>query len=127
MTIKEVSNKYDITQDTIRYYERIGLLPPVPRNKAGIREFDEKSCKWLEFIKCMRSAGMQIEALIEYMTLFKQGKDTASARKNLLLEQREILVQKQKDINNTLERLDYKIKLYEEIEEGKRKDFMEEP
>lgn len=127
MTIKEVSNKYDITQDTIRYYERIGLLPPVPRNKAGIREFDEKSCKWLEFIKCMRSAGMQIEALIEYMTLFRQGKDTASARKNLLLEQREILVQKQKDINNTLERLDYKIKLYEEIEEGKRKDFMEEP
>lgn len=127
MTIKEVSNKYDITQDTIRYYERIGLLPPVPRNKAGIREFDEKSCKWLEFIKCMRSAGMQIEALIEYMTLFRQGKDTASARKNLLLEQREILVQKQKDINNTLERLDYKIRLYEEIEEGKRKDFMEEP
>ncbi len=127
MTIKEVSNKYDITQDTIRYYERIGLLPPVPRNKVGIREFDEKSCKWLEFIKCMRSAGMQIEALIEYMTLFRQGKDTASARKNLLLEQREILVQKQKDINNTLERLDYKIKLYEEIEEGKRKDFMEEP
>lgn len=127
MTIKEVSNKYDITQDTIRYYERIGLLPPVPRNKSGIRDFDEKSCKWLEFIKCMRSAGMQIEALIEYMSLFRQGKDTALARKNLLLEQREILEQKRDDINNTLEKLDYKIKLYEEIIDGKRKDFMEEP
>lgn len=47
MTIKEVSEKYDITQDTIRYYEKIGLLPPVPRTKSGIRNFNEQSCKWL--------------------------------------------------------------------------------
>lgn len=126
MTIKEVSKKYDISEDTLRYYERIGLLPEVPRKKSGIRDFDENSCKWIEFIKCMRSAGMRIEALIEYMNLFKEGTKTVTARKNLLLEQREILEEKRKDITKTIERLDYKISLYNEIEEGKRKDFMED-
>lgn len=127
MTIAEVSKKYDLTQDTIRYYERIGLLPEIPRTKSGIRYFDEESCKWVEFIKCMRAAGMPIEALIEYMTLFKQGKKTVTARKQLLIEQRKALLEKQEEIKKTIERLDYKIELYNEIEAGKRKDFMEEP
>lgn len=126
MTIKEVSKKYDISEDTLRYYERIGLLPKVPRKKSGIRDFDDNSCKWIEFIKCMRSAGMRIEALIEYMNLFQEGKKTVTARKNLLLEQREILEEKRNDITKTIERLDYKISLYNEIEAGKRKYFMED-
>lgn len=126
MTIAEVSKKYDITQDTLRYYERIGLLPEVPRTKSGIRDFDEESCKWVEFIKCMRSVGMTIEILLDYMTLFKKGKETVSERKNLLIEQRKVLEEKKKEIENTIKRLDYKIELYKEIEMGKRKDFMEE-
>ena len=56
MTISEVSKKYDITADTLRYYERIGLIPPVPRTKSGVRDYDESSCNWVNFIKCMRSA-----------------------------------------------------------------------
>ena len=95
MTIAEVSKKYNLTQDTIRYYERIGLLPEISRTKSGIRDFDEKSCKWIEFIKCMRAAGMPIEALIEYMNLFKQGKKTIVARKQLLIEQRDVLLKKE--------------------------------
>ena len=126
MTIAEVSKKYDITPDTLRYYERIGLLTRVPRNKNGIRNYDEVSCKRIEFIKCMRNAGVEIEILIEYMTLLEQGKDTVEARKKLLEEQREKLLEKQKSIEETLKRLDYKIELYQEIEEGKRKDFSEE-
>lgn len=74
ITIAEVSKKYDITQDTLRYYERIGLLPEVPRTKSDIRDFDEESCKWVEFIKCMRSVGMTIETLLDYMTLFKKSR-----------------------------------------------------
>lgn len=126
MTIAEVSKKYNLTQDTIRYYEKIGLIPEVPRTKSGIRDFDETSCRWLEFIKCMRAAGMQIEVLIEYVKLFKEGKETVSARKNLLVEQRKKLLQKQEEIKTTIERLNYKINLYTEIEEGKRKDFLED-
>ena len=126
MTIAEVSQKYDLTPDTLRYYERIGLITKVPRNSNGIRNYDEASCKRIEFIKCMRNAGVEIEILIEYMNLFEKGKTTVEARKKLLEEQREKLQEKQKNINETLERLDYKIKLYGEIEEGKRKDFSEE-
>ena len=126
MTIAQVSKKYDITPDTLRYYERIGLIPPVPRNKSGIRDYDESSCRWVEFIKCMRNAGMEIEALIEYVTLYKEGKNTALARKNLLIEQKEKLENKLEYITSTIDRLNYKIKLYDEIINGKRKDFMEE-
>ena len=125
MTIAEVSKKYDLTPDTLRYYERIGLLANIPRNKNGIRNYDEASCKRIEFIKCMRSAGVEIEILIEYMDLMEKGKNTVEARKKLLEEQREKLLEKQKNIEQTLKRLDYKIELYEEIQEGKRKDFTE--
>ena len=123
MTIAEVAKKYDLTTDTIRYYERIGLIPTIPRTEKGIRDFDEESCKWIEFIKCMRSAGMEIEILLEYVNLFKQGKTTVKLRKKLLEEQREKLIEKQKDINATIERLDYKLGLYDEIISEKRKDF----
>ena len=125
MTIAEVSKKYDLTADTIRYYEKIGLIPTVPRTEKGIRNFDEESCSWIEFIKCMRNAGMEIEILLEYVNLFKQGKITVKARKRLLEEQREKLIEKQNNINATIERLDYKLELYDEIILGKRKDFTE--
>ena len=69
MTIAEVSKKYEMSPDTLRYYERIGLIPQVPRNKSGIRDYDENSCRWIELMKCMRKAGVQIEALIEYVSL----------------------------------------------------------
>lgn len=125
MTISEVSKKYNLTQDTIRYYEKIGLLPKIPRSQNGIRDFDEESCNWIEFIKCMRDAGMEIEILIRYVTLFRQGKNTVKERRQLLEEQKNKLLLKQKSINETLDRLNYKIKLYDEIESGKRKDFTE--
>ena len=79
MTIAEASKKYGVSADTLRYYERIGLLPPVPRNKSGIRDYDEESCRWIEMMLCMRKAGVQIEALIEYVALFRQGDATAEA------------------------------------------------
>lgn len=113
MTITEVSKKYDLSQDTLRYYERIGLIPEVNRNKSGIRDYTEEDCRWVEFIKCMRSAGLPIEVLIEYVTLFQQGNETIDARKELLKEQRAQLVQKMEDMKKTLERLDYKIERYE--------------
>lgn len=127
MTIAEVSKKYDLTPDTIRYYEKEGLIPKVPRTQNGIRDFDEESCGWIEFIKCMRSVGMEIEILKRYVELFKEGRSTIKERKALLEEQRTKLIKKRQDINTTLERLDYKIELYKEIEAGKRKDFMEKP
>ncbi len=78
-------------------------------------------------MKCMRNAGMPIEVLLEYVKLFHQGKKTADARRELLIEQRKRLIQKKEEIEKTIERLDYKITVYNDIVAGKRKDFLEEP
>lgn len=114
MTIAEVSKKYSLSQDTLRYYERIGLLPSVNRNKSGLRDYSEEDLKWIEFIKCMRSAGLPIEVLIEYVALFNRGDETIEARKELLTEQRKLLAEKMEALRQTIERLDYKISWYEQ-------------
>ena len=113
MTIAEVSKKYDISADTLRYYERIGLIPKVHRNKSGIRDYTEEDCGWVEFVKCMRRAGLQIEAIIEYVELYFQGDSTVEARKNILIEQRDRLAYKIEEMQSTLERLNKKIERYE--------------
>ena len=113
MTIAEVSRRYAISADTLRYYERIGLIPPVPRNKSGIRDYDEESCRWIELMKCMRAAGVGIEALIEYVSLFRQGDETSNARRAILIEQRGQLAERITQMQQTLERLDRKIAHYE--------------
>ncbi|WP_349673202.1 MerR family transcriptional regulator [Lacrimispora sp.] len=114
MTIAEVSKKYDLTADTLRYYERIGLIPHVTRNSSGNRDYTEEDCRWVHFIKCMRSAGLSIEVLIEYVSLFQHGNDTIDARKELLLEQRRQIADKIEELRNTLKYLDTKIEGYEE-------------
>ena len=111
MTIAEVSKKYGLSADTLRYYERIGLIPGVRRKENGIRDYSESDCNWVEFIKCMRAAGIQVEALIEYVALFQQGDDTQEARKQILLEQ---LLARMEDMQRTLARLDKKIAHYDE-------------
>lgn len=113
MTIAEVSRKFELSADTLRYYERIGLIPPVPRSKSGIRDYDEESCNWIELMKCMRAAGVQIEALIEYVALFHQGDATLDARKALLMEQRDQMVRRMEDMQKSLDRLNLKIERYE--------------
>ena len=98
MTITQTSEKYGLTKNTLRYYEKIGLISKVPRNKSGIRDYDERTCQRIEFIKCMRSAGVEIEKLIEYIEMIEKGPGTVKARKELLEEQRIKLIEKQKGI-----------------------------
>jgi DNA-binding transcriptional MerR regulator len=114
MTIAEVAKKYKVTPDTLRYYERIGLLPNVARTSGGIRDYSESDCRWVEYIKCMRSAGVSVETLVEYVTLFHRGKETIPERKKLLLEQREQIVARIQELNDVLARLDWKLDGYEE-------------
>ena len=114
MTIAEVSRKYDISADTLRYYERIGLIPPVPRTRGGLRDYGEESCGWIQLMKCMRAARVQIEALIEYVDLFQQGDATLDARKALLVEQRDQLVSRMAEMQASLDLLNQKIDRYEQ-------------
>ena len=113
MKIAEVSERYGISSDTLRYYERIGLIPPVNRNGSGIRDYHEIDVRRVEFIKCMRSAGLPIDVLIEYVKLSQQGDKTIEARKEILKEQRKQLGTRMREMQKTLDTLDYKIRVYE--------------
>ena len=120
MTIKEVSEKYDVPAETLRYYERAGVIPPVNRTAGGIRDFTEEDIRWVENAKCMRGAGLPIEALIEYQRLFREGDSTFQARCDLLTKQRTTLLAQQKQLNETIAKLNYKISRYQAaIETGK--------
>lgn len=84
------------------------------RNKRGIRDYREIDMKRVEFIKCMRSAGLPIQVLIEYIGLVQHGDQTIEDRKEILKEQREQLVVKMAEVQKTLDILEYKIRVYED-------------
>lgn len=115
MNISQVGKKYGITADTLRYYERIGLIPVVHRSGGGIRDYNEADCSWVEFITCMRGAGLPIDALVKYVTLFQQGKSTEKERKEILIKQRNLLAERVTELQKTLERLNNKIENYDVI------------
>lgn len=113
MTIKEVSEKFHITPDTLRYYERIGMIPSVNRTVGGIRDYQQADLDWVELALCMRNAGLPVETMIEYVRLFQEGDSTIPARLQLLREEKENLLEQKRKIDEMLGRLDYKIARYE--------------
>jgi len=125
MKIAEVSEKFGISSDTLRYYERIGLIQPVNRNGSGIRHYNEIDLRRVEFIKCMRSAGLPIETLIEYVGLIQQGDGAIEARKEILKEQRELLAARMKEMKKTLDILDHKIEVYEKAVLKKEQEMIQ--
>ena len=124
MKIAEVSEQYGISSDTLRYYERVGLIPPVHRNESGIRDYDELDLRRVDFIKCMRSAGLPIDVLIEYVGLVQQGDQTIEARKEILKEQSEQLLARMEEMQKTLDILDHKIEVYENAVLKKEKEMI---
>lgn len=125
MKIAEVSEKYGLSVDTLRYYERVGLIPPVHRKEGGIRDYDELDLQRVDFIKCMRGAGLPVEVLIDYMELVQQGDKTIEARKEILIEQRNLLAAKMEEMQKTMDRLNYKIEVYEKALLKKEKEMIQ--
>ena len=134
MTIKEVCDRFGLTQDTLRYYERVGVIPEVGRTKGGIRDYGEEDIKWVQNAVCMRNAGLPVEMLIEYVKLYREGDGTLQARRDLLAEAREEIRKQMDRIQETLSLLDYKISKYDEAirtgilnweEPGKKTDSKE--
>ncbi|MBQ9016006.1 MAG: MerR family transcriptional regulator [Firmicutes bacterium] len=114
MTIKEVCERFGISADTLRYYERVGVIPQVTRTKGGIRNFTEEDIKWVENAICMRNAGLPVEMLIEYVRLFQEGDGTFQARRDLLAEARSELQAQMDQLQQTAQLLDYKVSRYDE-------------
>lgn len=114
LTIKDVSKKYNIAQDTLRYYEQAGMIPPVTRTAGGIRDYQDKELAWVELALCMRSAGLPVEAIANYVRLTQHGDGTIADRPALLRKQREVLLERQRQTEATRNRLNYKINIYED-------------
>ena len=115
MKIGEASEKTGVSVDTLRYYEKAGLIPAVSRNGSGVRDYTEADLRWVEFVKCMRNAGLPIEVLAQYVGLVMQGDDTIAIRKAILEEQRDLLAERIKAMQQTMLYLDYKIRVYEAV------------
>jgi DNA-binding transcriptional MerR regulator len=126
MKIAEVSEHSGLSTDTLRYYERIGLIPPVNRNGSGIRDYNDLDLRRVEFIKCMRSAGLPIEVLIDYMELVQRGDPTIEARKEILIEQRDLLAARIQEMQKTLDLLNHKVQVYENAILTKEKAIVQE-
>ena len=115
MTITDIAKRYGLSKDTLRYYERIGLLPPVPRNAAGIRNYDEYFVNFINFIKKLKASGMSLEHIIDYIRLAEMGDATIQERKKLLAEARETLLDKINSLQLVAELADYQLRNYENL------------
>ncbi len=115
MKIAEVSEKYNISKDTLRWYEKIGIITDVERKPNGVREYSEENCQMIESIICMRSAGLSIDVLKNFFNLLKEGDSTLEQRRDLLLEQKRILQESYDQLSRTMEKLDRKIQKCEQL------------
>ena len=114
MKIKDVSKKFQLSPDTLRYYEKIGLIRNVARDKNGIRNYSKENCETISFIKCMRAASVSIDGLSRYMELFQEGDATRRERRQILVDERSRLEQRIKDAQEALAHLNCKIKCYDQ-------------
>jgi len=113
MHIKKAVQITGLTADTIRYYERIGIIGSVPRLENGIRDFDDRSINQLHFAKVMRTAGMSIEALKQYIDFIYEDDDaTIPARKAMLIDAADEIDEKINSLVTARDYLRYKVKNY---------------
>lgn len=113
MTIKQVCSQYGLTPDTLRYYEKIGVIPEVHRTASGIRDYDETAIGWVENAVCMRSAGVPVESIIEYVRLYQAGDTTLQARRDLLKDVYTSLLKQRQQMDAAIDRLSFKIRRYD--------------
>jgi len=124
-TIKEFSQITGLSTHTLRYYEKIGLLDPVPRNTSGYRDYSEDQLRQVEFLKRLRDTGMPIQKMMEYAHLRKLGKASIVSRRQLLQEHEKQLIEYITDLENNLQMIQWKIAWYKN-EECKSGDGLEE-
>lgn len=124
MTIKEASELTGVSIDNLRYYERIGLIPKVPRTASGIREYDEISIRWIEFVMKFKKAGASIESIIEYIRLAEMGESTKQERRNILIEIKKVIEDRMMKLQECLDITSYKINNYYNICEPVTKELV---
>lgn len=116
LTVQQVAQKTGLSEHTLRYYERIGLLMPVDRAANGHRRYSEEDMDWIRFIRRLRSAGMPIAAVQNYVALQRRGGATLSQRLELLKAHRQAVQQQIRELSEHLTVLDRKIEYYTSLE-----------
>lgn len=114
MNIKKAAEMFDLSVDTLRYYERVGVIPPVRRNKSGYREYTTNDLNWIYLAKNLRNAGLSIESLIEFAQLaqLRETQDVEKVQKQVLSDQLEELDKKLVEMKEVRDLLVYKIETY---------------
>lgn len=117
-SIKEVSERLNISPYTLRYYEKESVISKVQRNAQGIREYDEHDVGWLEFVNCFKETGMSLADIKKIMAL-SIGEDThqsISTRIEILQNHRKTVLEHMAAIEKNLAKVDMKISHLEELE-----------
>ncbi|SFH15703.1 DNA-binding transcriptional regulator, MerR family [Desulfotomaculum arcticum] len=114
-SIKEVSQKFNISSYTLRYYEKEGLLPPIQRTANGTRQYSDVDLEWLQLICCMRATGMSIAYIKDYVELCRLGENTIPQRRQIILRQKEIIENHIKEYKDLLKLVNKKLKYYDNI------------
>lgn len=118
VSIAEAAVRSGLSIDTLRYYERIGLIDPPARDAGGRRQYTADDLGWIDFLTRLRTTGMSIRGMQHYADLCRQGPSTAGERRRLLLEQRAVVRARIEELSSCLGVLDYKITHYAELEHG---------
>lgn len=126
MTIKEASELTGVSIDNLRYYERIGLIPNVPRTASGIRDYDEISIRWIEFVMKFKKSGASIESITEYIRLAEIGESTKKERRQILIEIKESIEERVRELQECLDITNYKINNYYNICEPVTKELVDD-
>lgn len=126
MKISEVSRKFNISIQTLRYYEREGLIPYVHRGPNGIRDYQSSELYWIHYIQALRNAGVSVSSIKDYVKLVQQGSGTRDARKKILLDQKQVLLKQRALIDDALSHMNTKLDIYDsyaiELEENTRRN-----
>ena len=117
MTPAEMADRTGVTIDTLRYYEREGLLQAVARAGNGHRRYSQDDVLWVEVLRCLRATGMTIEQLRHYCELGEQGDVTERERKQILVAHRQEVEQQIAQRHQALELIDHKLTFYNHVSE----------
>lgn len=119
-SMKEVCEKVGMTYETLKYYCIEGLVPNVKRDKNNYRVFDENNVNWISSLFCLKKCGMSINDMKQYLAYCLKGKSTIPERKEMLKKQKEFLLHKIDELNESVKYIDWKQNFYDEILEGKK-------
>ena len=112
--IGEIAQKTGLSVHTLRYYEKEGLLPFVQKNKSGLRIYTDKDIGWISLINCLKSTGMPLKGIKQYIDWFLMGNSTLEQRLNMFKQQKTHIQEQLKQMHRHLDKINYKITLYEE-------------